>query len=107
MLNALRMFVPCMTVAPMGYFGLSPGYVGRGNGAPTLSAYTAGCSTIPAQLMCGGLSRIETVAAFRVACVSSLYNDVYVGSPMILSKVWNVNDALMSSAEGVFNVILR
>ena len=47
------------------------------------------------------------MAALRVAWVSSLYNKLYVGLPMILSKVWNVNVALMLSAEGAFNVIVE
>ena len=50
--------------------------------------------------MCGGGSLTVTVAAFLVACVSNLYNVLYVGSPTILSKVGKVNAVLMASAVG-------
>ena len=50
--------------------------------------------------MCGGVRRTVTVAAFRVACVSSLYRVSYVDSPTMLSKAWKVNADLIASADG-------
>ena len=68
----LVMEVLCATLDPGGKTGASPGYGGRGKAVPTRTAYTAGCSMIPARFVCGGGIRMATVAAFLVACVSSL-----------------------------------
>ena len=89
-----------------GNIGASPGNIGLGKGAPTHRTYIVGCLTRPEQFVCGGGRRIATVAALRVACTSNLYRVSYDGSPSIFVKVEKVNAALMSSADGIFIVIV-
>ena len=101
----LVMEVLAVRFAPGGNTGASPGYGGRGKVAPTRTKYTAGCLMIPARFMCGGGRRTETVAAFRVACVSSLYRVSYDGSPTIESNCLNVKANLRLLADGALIIV--
>ena len=86
---------------------VSPVYRWQGNGPPVLIIYTVGCSTKPAQLVWGGCRWIDTVFAFIVALVSSLYKVAYVGSPTILLNVDYVNAALILLAETPFVFVIE
>ena len=64
---AAWMFWSCTSVATTGKCTVSPGYCGRGKGAPTRNMQTTGCQTTPDRFVCGGGMRIKTIAALRVA----------------------------------------